>query len=379
MIQSCQVTTYIKQQNKLVSFADKANQYRKHHLSDELIERANKPQNATRRTLVISKTTQAIVAIARQKLCKTRIEWFMSDTYMAKVTKCGTRQNRNIIGQIKGTKFNITRCRKRKGWVLKTLEINNPKRKYFSESKSSIAQDKQSIEEDHYKNNNSKRIRSSKSEFLNFSPKKETTRPDQKYRHQKFKTYNEPKDLSEHYPLNQEDAYELRKRCGKAYNLNAMNEILLNMSRKPKIQGHSFISKEKFMCYMTKSYRQEGRDVDKANRPNFKILRKRSKDEIDEIVTYNQQESYMKKVEDAAILNRTDYTQYRAKIAGQFPINLGYNLLNNILDIKKKDNIFIITMCKNVDLTHHYKELLLSNANAVGGYAGVDKIEFKYS
>ena len=128
-IQDYQVATYIKQQGKLISFSDKANQYRKHHLSDELIERANKPRNVTSKTLVISKTTQAIVAIARQKLCKTRTDWFMSDSYMAKVTKCGTRQNRNIIGQINGTKFDITRCRKRKGWIFKTLEMKTIKRK----------------------------------------------------------------------------------------------------------------------------------------------------------------------------------------------------------------------------------------------------------
>ena len=59
-IQDYQVATYKKQQGKLISFTDKANQYRKHHLSDELIERANKPKNATSKTLVISKTTQAV-------------------------------------------------------------------------------------------------------------------------------------------------------------------------------------------------------------------------------------------------------------------------------------------------------------------------------
>ena len=118
-------------------------------------------------------------------------------------------------------------------------------------------------------------------------------------RYQKFKAYDKPKNLREHYPLSQEDCHELQKRSGKAYNLNAMNEILLDMSRKPELQEHLFVSKAKFMCYMTKAYREEGRELDKANSPTFKIIKRRPQAEIQEIVTYNQRESYMKKQEDA--------------------------------------------------------------------------------
>ena len=84
----------------------------------------------------------------------------------------------------------------------------------------------------------------------------------------------------------------------------------------------------------------------------------------------------IKKQEDAAIFNRTDYTQYRAKIAGQLPINLGYDLLSNMIAVKKKGDVFEVTMHKKVGLTEHYKQLLLNHANAVGGYDGVNELEF---
>lgn len=408
------------QQGKVLSFADRANQYRKHHLSDELIERANKLDNATSRTSVISKTTQSIVAIARQKLCKTRTEWFMSDPYMAKVTKCGSRQNRNIIGQIKGTKFYIKRDRKRKGWLFKPLVIEHTKRKKTSELESAakLIKKRDIAENSIYKNNSSKRTRSTnahahEAKFFNNSnssnsipgqvettkTKKLTTEPcdtkalinknkplantrkkvtnsERVIRYHKFKAYDKPKNLSQHYPLSQEDCYELQKRSGKAYNLNAMNEILLNMSRKPELQGHLFISKAKFMCYMTKAYQEEGRDVDKANVHSFKIVKRRPQAEIKEIVTLNQREKYLNEAENSGIFARCDYTQFRAKIAGQFPINLCYDVLTSMIAVKKKGEVLEVTMHKSVELTEHYKQLLINMANAVGGYTGVNELSF---
>ena len=122
--------------------------------------------------------------------------------------------------------------------------------------------------------------------------RRKVTNSERVTRYQKFKAYDKPKNLAKHYPLSQEDCYELQKRSGKAYNLNAMNEILLDMSRKPELQGHSFVSKAKFMCYMTKAYREEGRDVDKANQAGFRIMHRRPQAEIKEIITHNQRESY---------------------------------------------------------------------------------------
>ena len=215
-----------------------------------------------------------------------------------------------------------------------------------------------------------------KKKFLANSRKK-VTNSEQKSRYQKFKAYDKPKNLKDHYPLSQEDCWKLQKRSGKAYNLNAMNEILLDLSRKPKTQGHSFISKAKFMAYMTDVYSEEERDIDKANQAGFKIMKRRPNAEVEEIVTLNQRETYLNQVENAGIHKRCDYTQFRARIAGNFPINLGYDLLKNMIDVKKHDTIFEVVMHKTVELTDHYKKLIINHAKGIGGYAGVDKLEFK--
>lgn len=227
--------------------------------------------------------------------------------------------------------------------------------------------------------------RSNQSKFLNFNLRKKTTNAEKKHkyykfnaekkhRYYKFNQYNKPKTLADHYPFSQEDCWKLQKRSGKAYNLNAMNEILLDISRKPKTQGHSFISKAKFMAYMTKAYREEGRDVDKANLPGFKIIKRRPQAEITEIITLAQREKYLNETENSAIYARCDYTQYRARIAGQFPINLAYDLLTNMVEVKKEEHVLKVTMHKPVPLGENHVQLLLNHAKGIGGYAGVSEL-----
>ena len=205
--------------------------------------------------------------------------------------------------------------------------------------------------------------------------RKKVINSERKSRYQKFKVYDKPKNLKDHYPLIQEDCWKLQKYSGKAYNLNAMNEILLDISRKPKTQGHSFISKAKFMAYMTDVYSKEAREVDKANQANFKIMRRRPKAEVEKIATLNQRETYLNQVENDAIYSRCDYTQFRARVAGNFPINIGYDLLKNMIDVKKHDTIFEVVMHKTVKLTDHYKQLIINHAKGIGSYVGIDELE----
>ena len=219
--------------------------------------------------------------------------------------------------------------------------------------------------------------RSNQSKFLNSNLRKKTTTAKKKHRYYKFKTYNKPKNLIDHYPLSQEDCWELQKRSGKSYTLNAMNEILLDMSRKPKESKHMFESKARFMSYMTKVYQNEDRDVNKTNLPSFKIMKRRPQAEVTEIITLAQREKYLNQVENSAIYARCDYTQYRARIAGQFPINLAYDLLTNMVEVKKDENVLNVTMHKPVPLGDNYAQLLLQHAKGIGGYAGINELEFK--
>jgi hypothetical protein len=157
-----------------------------------------------------------------------------------------------------------------------------------------------------------------------------------------------------------------------------MNEILLDMSRKPQLLGHLFISKARFMTYMSNVYLKEERDISEANRSSFKIMKRRPKSEVKEIVALKQQEVYLNQVENMAIHRRCDYSQFRAKIAAVFPINKGYDLLVSMISAQKGKSKMEIVMTKSFNFTKHDEQLLLAQANAVGGYYGVDELKICY-
>ena len=84
----------------------------------------------------------------------------------------------------------------------------------------------------------------------------------------RFNQYKEPKDLKHHYPLTKEDAGKLQSLSGRDFSLNAMNEILLDMSKR---LDNRFCSKAQFMAYFGKCLRFEMRDSVKTGNDNFRI------------------------------------------------------------------------------------------------------------
>jgi hypothetical protein len=155
-----------------------------------------------------------------------------------------------------------------------------------------------------------------------------------------------------------------------------MNEILLDMSRKPKLQLHSFVSKARFMAYMAIVYRYEGRDAVKTAHSGFKLLARATEAEIIQHTTQAERENYLNLVEQQAITHRSDENQLKAKLANTLPTNAAYNLLSNLKTMYKNGKIFEIFMAKKVDLTAYSLNTILQGANAVGGYCGVEKLEF---
>ena len=109
----------------------------------------------------------------------------------------------------------------------------------------------------------------------------------------KFKQYDKPKSLGDHYPLTTEECLELQSRSGRDFTQNAMNEILLDMSRKPKLQEHSFVSRARFMAYMATVYRYEGRDTVKTSNSSFKIMARATKSEVIAHTTQTQRDEFM--------------------------------------------------------------------------------------
>lgn len=329
--------------------------YRKHYLADDLIERANKPKNATEKTSVISRTTQPVVAIATQKLSNSRTEWFMNDNYLSKITKCKERQNRDIIGQIRGSKFDIKRDRKRKGWVFKLLGEKIAEQQEIAESNTTEPLEEKGLEAAFIENNSSKRTRSR----AGFS----------KYSNQ----FKEEKDISQCMEeITQEQLLEACRMSGKPFLPHAAKEIMAYLGR---VRKCFFASIRQFMSYIAKCLNNELRNPMRCNLLNFKILKGRSKEEQQEQLTLNECEKYLKKTEDAGIFTRCDETQYKARIAGgAIPKFLAYNILTNTKMIKKVGDTLEICLAKAVEIPENHLRNMLDLAKGIGGYMGVERI-----
>ena len=191
----------------------------------------------------------------------------------------------------------------------------------------------------------------------------------------KFKQYDKPKNLSEHYPLTTEECSELQSRSGREFTLNAMNEILLDMSRKPNESKHKFPSKAAFMAYMSKVYRYEGRDAVKTANTGFKIVARATEAEIIQHTTQTERESYLNLIEQQAITHRSDENQLKAKWANTLPTNAAYNLLSNMRTVQKVGKMLQVLMDKEIELTEYSREIILAQANAVGVFMLVERLE----
>ena len=222
---------------------------------------------------------------------------------------------------------------------------------------------------------NSKKVIVKKAVLAN--TRKKTTNQERKARiyTPKFKQYDKPKSLSEHYPLTNEECSELQNSSGREFTINAMNEILLDMSRKPKESRHEFPSKAAFMAYMSKVYRYEGRDAVKTANSGFKILARATKAEVIQHTTQTERESYLNLVEQQAITHRSDENQLKAKWANTLPTNVAYNLLSNMRTVRKVGKMLEVPMDKEVELTEYSREIILAQANAVGCFMGVERLE----
>ena len=180
----------------------------------------------------------------------------------------------------------------------------------------------------------------------------------------KFKQYDKPKSLGDHYPLTTEECLELQSRSGRDFTQNAMNEILLDMSRKPKLQGHSFVSRARFMAYMATVYRYEGRDTVKTSNSSFKIMARATKSEVIAHTTQTQRDEFMATFEQAAIDFPTPENRFKAKIACTLPPMIGYNLLSSIKSISFLNDMLEICLVNQLNIDHH-KQAILKEAKAV--------------
>jgi hypothetical protein len=181
------------------------------------------------------------------------------------------------------------------------------------------------------------------------------------------------KRLSEIQPyLTDELCEKLRSKSGKLFTNKAIREITKAIAASEKGSMAFFQHINGVIAYLTPALANEKRDPNKIGSDSYyTVAGMTAEDKL-----LREREKYLNETENAGIHTRCDYTQFRARIAGQFPINLAYDLLTNMVDVKKQENVLKVTIHKPVPLSENYVQLLLKHAKGIGGYAGVSELEF---
>ena len=409
------------QLGKLFSFKDKKACYRKNYLGWDNIERVNQQNYHTEKTKYLNKQALAVMAAVVPKLERGERVIF-NHKYLSSITLCKRRQNQNIIQELKivldieyhnsvthkGKKYRhsyefLYKQQKQENigfsensigqffarqtppiLYIENKDIEYIRSKNVQEHESNFLQNSVSLvlaETSEYAKpqevrakkeceanaTQSSKIIPLKQHKRVLNKRKKPTNAEIKAKQAKFlyfKQYDKPKSLGDHYPLSQKDCAKLQITSGRDFTLNAMNEILLDMSRKPKLQGHSFVSRGRFMAYMATVYRYEGRDALKTSNSSFKIMARATKAEVIAYTTQTQRDEFMATFEQAAIDFPTPENRFKAKIACTLPPMIGYNLLSSIRKLLFLNDVLEIHLTNQLNIDQH-KQAILKEAKAV--------------
>ena len=192
--------------------------------------------------------------------------------------------------------------------------------------------------------------------------RKKPTNTEKKARIYRFNQYKDPKTLSYHYPLSQEDGAKLQTLSGRAFTIQAMNQILLDMSKR---LGNTFCSKAQFMAYFGKVLRYEKRDAVKTNNVNFHIKTNHTTERFAEIGQERQIERYLAEVEQKAITSFCPENQLRARLANTLASQTSYELLSNIKEFEVVGNTMRIHLGNPAALSDHEEEVVLSQVKSI--------------
>jgi hypothetical protein len=185
------------------------------------------------------------------------------------------------------------------------------------------------------------------------------------------------KELKDFYPLTKEDCQRLQSLSKREFSLNAMNEILLDMSK--RVIGVGFESKNKFLNYMGKAFAGEFRDAVKINNENFKIKSNKTCKEI----TLEEQEKYLTEIE--YNLQVSPEWHLKKKLACVFDTDKSYELLRAYRSISQKGSVFTLQLDKHVELTEPDRKIILKQVKATheiidlnqGEITMIDKLQIK--
>lgn len=365
------------QLGKLFVFKDEKARYRKNYIAWDDIERANPPKFPTKKTKHLSKSAKDILAVIMQKLEKDGSVFF-NHKYISKVTKCKKRQNINIIEELKhildiSYHNSVTHSSKKYRYSYE-FSYKSQKLEDTSVKEVSVAQKIAQQNTPLYIDNKNKNIEDIDLQS-NFEKNSEeelqenNTNLETKAKVFHFNQYRTPKSLNEHYPLTQEDCSKLQNLSGRSFNLNAMNEILLDMSKRPlkRLIPPTFKSKKGFLSYMGIAFKKEMRDANKINNETFRIrnnltLEERRGQEI---------EKYLTEIEYS--LEVSPEQHLKKKLASVLAPIKAYDLLKSYRSITIEEGVAKVKLCKAIDLSPVELEIVLNQIKASHGTYALDK------
>jgi hypothetical protein len=279
----------------IYSFTNPKATYRKEFLAFDTIERAHQVYNRkiTQKTKYLSGKAKSLLCPIVQKLLRAE-PVLLNSKYIQKVTGCGIRQSKNILNELRGI-LHIKYQKSSKRYLFEFIpaivyELRNKKEivscnKLHACCNDSIYKENNNIEDIDLESNflqNSKEVKTPQIETVKFkkrtsNERKKPTNAERKAKVYRFNQYKEPQDLKYHYPLTKKDGGKLQSLSGRDFSLNAMNEILLDMSKR---LDKRFCSKAQFMAYFGKCLRFEMRDAVKTGNDNFRIKANIPKEEV---------------------------------------------------------------------------------------------------
>jgi len=162
--------------------------------------------------------------------------------------------------------------------------------------------------------------------------------------------------LKDFYPLSKSDAKSLQSCSGREFSLNAMNEILLDMSK--RVKDRWFKSKKGFLSYMSLVFKHEMRDAVKVNTESFKIRANQTPEEI----TVRAQEEFLSQIEYS--LQVSPEWHLKKKLCAVLEREKAYNLLSSYKHCRLDGDTFEIHITKNVELTNMDREIILNQVKA---------------
>ncbi|MBM3467715.1 MAG: hypothetical protein FJX70_07820, partial [Alphaproteobacteria bacterium] len=205
--------------------------------------------------------------------------------------------------------------------------------------------------------------------------RKKRTNSERRARIYHFNQYKEPKDLKHHYPLNKEDYDKLQSLSGRDFSLNAMNEILLDMSKR---RDNKFCSKAQFMAYFGTCLKYEVRDAVQTGNDNFRIKANYTNEELAAVEKKKQVQQYLAEVEQKAITHVCPENQLKARIANTLEPLRSYKLLSNIKNFAVIGSIVKIYLRADCQLSEYEKEVVLSQVKSIysSGEVNIESVEY---